>query len=145
MTRKRNDNPLHDICDSTQVHHITEDDMNPECRLCEVDFTDTITLQQQDNHCIRIQNLMKDKNSKFADRDRYAIDKGLLYPKNLDNCDEYQAVVVLKVLVPTILKEIHGKSGHFGIGKTYSLIKRYYILAQDDQTYSEVCAKLLTL
>ena len=70
VTRKRNDHPLHDICDSTQVHHITEDDMNPECRLCEVDFTDTITLQQQDNHCIRIQNLMKDKNSKFPERER---------------------------------------------------------------------------
>ena len=27
--------------------------MNPECRLCEVDVTDTITLQQQDNHCIK--------------------------------------------------------------------------------------------
>ena len=47
MTQKRNDNPIHDKPDSTQVHHITEDDMNPECRLCEVDFTDTTTLQQQ--------------------------------------------------------------------------------------------------
>ena len=69
---------------------------------------------------------MKDKDSKFPDRDRYAVDKGLLYHKNLDNGKEYQAVVVPKVLVPTILKEMHDKFGHFGIGKTYSLIKRYY-------------------
>ena len=126
MTQKRNDNPLHDNPDGTQLPHITEDDMNPECKLCEVDFTDTITLQQHDNHCIRIQNLMKDKNSKFPDRDRYAVDKGLLYHKNLANAKEYQVIVVPKVLVPTILKEMHEKFGHFGIGETYSLIKRYY-------------------
>ena len=44
---KRCDNPLHDNPDSTQVYHITQDDMNPESRLCEVDFTDTITLQHK--------------------------------------------------------------------------------------------------
>ena len=125
VTQKRNDNPLHDNPDSTQVHHITEDDMNPECRLCEVNFTETITLQQ-DKHCIRIQNLMKDKNSKFSDRDRCAVVKGLLCHKNLDKGKEYQTIVIPKVLVPTILKEMHDKFGHFGIGKTYSLIKRYY-------------------
>ena len=54
VTQKRNGNPLHDNSDSIQVYHITEDDMNPECTLYEVDFTDTISLQQQDNHCIRI-------------------------------------------------------------------------------------------
>ena len=104
--------------------------MNPECRLCEVDFTDTIALQQQENHCIRTLNLMKDKNSKFPDWDRYAVDKGLLYHKNLDNGIEYQAAVAPKVLVPTILKEMQYRFGHFGIGKTYSLIKRYYFWPQ---------------
>ena len=57
---------------------------------------------------------MKDKDSKFPDRDRYAVDKGLLYHRNIDNGKEYQAVVVPKVLVPTILKEMHDKFGHFG-------------------------------
>ena len=94
------------------MQNITEDDMNPECRLCDIDFTDIVTLQQQDNHCIRIQNLMKDKNSKFPDRGRHAVDKGLLYHKNLDSGKEYQAVVAPKVLVPTILKEIHDKFGN---------------------------------
>ena len=70
---------------------------------------------------------MTDKSSNFLDRDRYAVDKGLLYHKNLDNGKEYQAIFGTKVLVPTILKEIHDKFGHFGIGKTYSFIKRYYI------------------
>ena len=103
MIQKRHDNPLHYNPDSTQVYHITEDDINSECSLCEVDFTDTIALQQQDNHCIRILNLMKDKSSKFPDRDIYAVNKGLLYHKNLDNGKEYQVVVVPKVLVPTIV------------------------------------------
>ena len=104
----------------------TEDDMNPDCRLCEVDLTDTITLQQQNKHCIRIHNLMKDPNGKFPDRDKYALDNGLLYQINLDNGKEYKAAVVPKVLVPTVLKGMHDKFGHFEIGKTYSLIKRYY-------------------
>ena len=50
VTQKRHDNPLHDNPDSTQVHHITEDDINPECRLCEVDFTDTIATTRQPLH-----------------------------------------------------------------------------------------------
>ena len=125
VTRKGNDNPLHDNCDSTQIHHITEDDMNPECRLCGAEFSETITLQQKDNNCIRVQNPMKDKNSKYPDRDTYAVDKGLLYHKNLDIGKEYQAVVIPRVLVPTILKEMPVKFGHFGIRETYSLIKRY--------------------
>ena len=39
---------------------------------------------------------------------------------------EYKAVVVPKSLIPTVLKEMHDRFGHFGIGKTYSLIMRYY-------------------
>ena len=38
--------------------------MTIECRLCEVDMTDTKALQEEDKHCIRIKNLMKDPNSK---------------------------------------------------------------------------------
>ena len=49
VTRKRNDNPCHDNLGSTQMHQIIEDDRNHKCKLCEVDLTDTITLQQQDN------------------------------------------------------------------------------------------------
>ena len=52
-----------------QVHQITEDDMNPECRLCEVELTGTIALQQQNRHYIRIQNLMKDPKGTFPDRE----------------------------------------------------------------------------
>ena len=96
--------------------------MNPECRLCEVDLSDTIALQQQDKHFIRIKNLMKDPKGKFPGRDKYALDNGLLYHKNLDNGKEYKAIVVPKVLGSTVPKEMHDKFGHFGIGKTYSLI-----------------------
>ena len=39
---------------------------------------------------------------------------------------EYKAVVVPKSLIPAVLKEMLDRFGHFGIGKTYSLIKRYY-------------------
>ena len=35
-------------------------------------------------------------------------------------------MVVPKSLMKTILQEMHEHFGHFGIGKTYSLIKRFY-------------------
>ena len=48
---------------------------------------------------------------------------GLLYHLNKENAGEYKAT---KVLIPTVLQEMHDHFGHFGIGKTYSLIKRHY-------------------
>ena len=124
VTRKRNDNPLKD--EDISVNAIqTEDDTC--CPLCEVDLTDTKTLQQEDKHCIRISKLIADPKSRFHERDSYGYDdKGILYHINRENGREYNATVVPKVLVKTVLKEMHDHFGHFGIGKTYSLIKRYY-------------------
>ena len=42
-----------------------------------------------------------------------------------ENDKEYKAVVP-KALVPMVLKEMLDRFGHFGTGKTYSLIKRHY-------------------
>ena len=39
---------------------------------------------------------------------------------------EFKAMVVPKSLIKTVLQEMHDHFGHFGIGKTYSLVKRYY-------------------
>ena len=52
--------------------------------------------------------------------------KGYYIISNRDNGKEYKATVVPKVLVLTVFREMHDHFGHFGIGKTYSLIKRYY-------------------
>ena len=38
---------------------------------------------------------------------------------------EYKTTIVPKVLIKTVLQEMHYQFGHLGIGKTYSLIKRY--------------------
>ena len=125
-TKKRNDNPLHDQdvlainCIENIEGHTTE------CRLCEVDLTDTKALQKEDNFCLRVSQAMNDPSNKFPGKHRYSYDKELLVHTNLDNGKEYQAVVVPKVLIPTILKEMHDRLGHFGVSKTYSLIKRYY-------------------
>ena len=48
------------------------------------------------------------------------------YPINRENGKEYKATVVPKALVKTILQEMHDHFGNFSIGKTYSLIRRYY-------------------
>ena len=98
----------------------------PECRLCEIDLTDTAGQQLSDKHCIGIKNLMKGKSSIFPERDRYKEEKKISYHTNIENGKEYKAVVVPKHLVPSVLKEMHDRLCHFGIGKTYSLIKRYY-------------------
>ena len=88
---------------------------------------DTESLQQSDKHCIRIDKLMEDPRSRFHERDSYGYDDtGLLYHINRENDKEYKATVILKTLIKTVLQEMHNHFGHFGIGKTYCLIKRYY-------------------
>ena len=44
----------------------------------------------------------------------------------MENGKEYKAMVIPKTLIKTILQEMHDYFSHFGIGKTYSLIKRFY-------------------
>ena len=84
-------------------------------------------LQQSDKYCIRIAKLMEDPRSRFQERDSYRYeDTGLLYTINKENGKEYKATVILRSLIKTVLQEMHNNFGHFGIGKTYSLIKRYY-------------------
>ena len=70
---------------------------------------------------------MNEPKTRFHERDSYGYDdKGILYHINRENGREYKATVVPKVLVQTILREMHDHFGHFRIGKTYSMIKRYY-------------------
>ena len=89
-----------------------------------VDITDTLSLQQQDRFCNRIAKMIEDPKSRFNERDSYGYDTAvLLYHINKENGKEYKATIVPKVLFKTVLQEMHD---HFGIGRTYSLIKRYY-------------------
>ena len=95
--------------------------------MCEVELTDTKTLQQSEKYFVRIAKLLKDPKSRLHERDSYGDDDtGLLYQINRENGKDYKATVIPKVLIKTVLQEIHDHFGHFGIGKTYSLIKRYY-------------------
>ena len=72
---------------------------------------------------------MADPKSRFNEKDSYGYDdSGLLYHLNRENGKEFKATVVLKSLIKTVLQEMHDHFGHFGIGKTYSLVKRYYYL-----------------
>ena len=125
MTRKWNDNPLKDEDVSLNV---TKVEMGEDCcPLCKVDMTNTKALQQSDKHWIRIAKLMEDPRSRFHKRDSYGYDdNGLLYHMNRENGKEYKATVIPKTLIKTILQEMHDHFSHYGIGKTYSLIKRYY-------------------
>ena len=55
VTRKRNDNPLKD--EDIFINAVQTEDNITCCPLCEVDLTDTKTLQHEDRHCIRIFHL----------------------------------------------------------------------------------------
>ena len=101
-------------------------------------------LQQSDKHCNRIAKLMEDPRSRSHERDSYGYDDtGLLYHVNTENGKEYKATVIPKTLNKTVLQEMHNHFGHFGIGKTYYLIKRYYYWPKKDKTNSGPCRKLL--
>ena len=143
VVRKRNDDPLKDN-ENISISQIDPcDGLETECRLCQVATSDTLALQKEDKHCIRISKLMSDSNNKFPGKDRYSFDNELLCHTNLDNGKEYKAIVVPKSLIPTVLKEMHDKFGHFGIAKTYSLIKRYYFwpkMIKHIQRYVEKCS-----
>ena len=68
VTRKRNDNPLKD--EDIPLKTIqTEDDTC--CPLCEVDLTDTKSLQQEDKQCIRNSKLIVDPKSRSHERDSW--------------------------------------------------------------------------
>ena len=71
--------------------------------------------------------MMEDPRSRFHKRDSYGYDDTrLLYDINRENGKEYKAMVVPKTLIKTVFQEMHDHFGHFGIGKTYYPIKRYY-------------------
>ena len=127
-TRKRNNNPLKDedvFINKFQVE-VGEDC----CPLCEVELTDTKALQQSDKHYIRIAKLMEDPRNRFHERDSHGYDDtGLLYHIGRENGKEYKATVIPKTLIKTVPQEIHNHFGHFGIGKTYSLIQKILLLA----------------
>ena len=100
VVRKRNDNPLNDT--KITINETSIEDSNVCCSVCEVDLTDTKSLQQSDKHCIRIAKLMEDSKSGFQERDSYGYDDtGLLYHFNRENGREYKATVLTKILVKT--------------------------------------------
>ena len=93
ITRKRNDNPLKDEEAGISVLQTENDTI---CYpLCEVDLTDTKTLQQEDRYCIRIAKKLFDPKSKYNEKDSYGYDeKGILYHINRENGSKYKATVV---------------------------------------------------
>ena len=68
---------------------------------------------------------MADPKCRFTERDSYGYDSGLLYHLNRENGKEFKATVVPKSLTKTVIQEMRDHFGKFGIGKTYSLVKRY--------------------
>ena len=115
LTRKGNDNPLNNtdffkepILELTQTS-ISSDFSKPEetdtiCRVCELHLTDMTAQEKPDKHCITRENLIKNKESIFLDRDKYVKEEAL-HHINQENNKEYKAVVVPKALLPTVLKK----------------------------------------
>ena len=141
-TRKRNNNTLKD--EDVSINETLVDVGKDCCPLCKVELRDMKALQQCDKHYIRIAKLMEDPRSRFHERDsRGYDDTGLLYHINRENGKEYKATVIPKTLLKTVLQEMHNHFGHFGIGKTYSMIKRYYYwpkMIKHIQTYVDNCS-----
>ena len=70
---------------------------------------------------------MADPTRRFNERDSYGYDdSGLFNHLNRENGKEFKATVVPMSLIKTVLQEMHDHFGHFRIGRTYSLVNRYY-------------------
>ena len=87
---------------------------------------------------------MEDPRNRFHERDSYQYDDtSLFYHINRENSKEYKATVIPKTLIKTVLQEMHNHSGHFSIGKNYSLIKRYYYwpkMIKHIQAHADSCS-----
>ena len=117
-TRKKNDNSLKD--EDVSLHETNIEVGEDCCPLCEVDLTNTKSMQQSDNHCIRIATLLEDPKSRFHKRDSYGYDDtGLLYHIKRQNSKEYKAMVIPKTLIKTVLQEMHKHFSHFSIGNLF--------------------------
>ena len=140
--RKRNNNPLKD--EDVSINETQVEVGKDCCPLCKVELTNTKALQQSDKHCIRIAKLIEDLRSRSHKRDSYGYDDtSLLYHINSKNGKEYKATVIPKTLIKIILQEIQNHFGHFGIGKTYSLMKRYFYwpkMIKHIQTHVDSCS-----
>ena len=116
VTRKRNYNPLKDETHVNAINKMEEESTC--CPLCEIEITDTKHLQQEDRFCKMIASLLEDPKSKFNERDSYGytID-GLLYHISRENGKKYKATIVPKVLITTVLKEMHDYFGHLVLAR----------------------------
>ena len=130
--------------DETHVNAINEVEESTCCPLHEIELIDIKALQQEGRFCKMIANLLEYPKSKFHERDSYGYtNDGLLYPISRKNGKEYKATVVPKVLIETVLKEMHDHFGCFIVGKTYALIKRYYYwpkMIRNIQAHVESCS-----
>ena len=101
-------------------------------------------MQQEDRFCKMIAILLENPKSKFHEQDSYVYtNDGLLHHISIENGKEYKATVVSKVPINTVLKEMHNHFGHFGVGKTYILIKKYYYwpkMIRNIQAHVESCS-----
>ena len=142
VTRKRNNNPLkdEDVSINKNQFEVGEDC----CPLCEVELTDTKSLQQSDKHCIRISKLMDDPRSRFHERDSYGYDDtDLLYHINRENGKEYKATVILRSLIQTVLQEMHNHFDNFGVWEILFPDQKILLLTQNVETHSGPCRQLL--
>ena len=142
VTRKRNDNPPKDETHVNAINEVEEESTC--CPMCEIELMNTKALQQEDRFCRMIASLLEDPKSKFHERNSYGYtNDGLLYHISRENGKEYKATVVHRVLVKTVLKEMHDHFGHFSAGKMYALIKGYYYwpnMIRNIQAHVESCS-----
>ena len=78
------------------------------CPMYVVDINDTKAQQQQDRFGTRIAKRMEDPKGRFNEKDSYGYDTaGLLYHINKENGKEHKATIISKVLIKTVLQEMH--------------------------------------
>ena len=83
-------------------------------------------LQAQDDKCTTLTRMLE--NGKL-DPVAYSLQEGILYHRVIEGGQSFQAIYIPKTpesLIQSILKTAHDESGHNGIPRTYSAIRRLY-------------------
>jgi len=106
-------------------------------------IVDIVQFQHSDPFCKQLITSINNGSVKPYESAKFHVIDNVLHTTVIDCGKSFTAVVIPKNLRATILHELHDKLGHFGVNKTYSLIKRHYFwpnMSKDIQKYCRTCS-----
>ena len=127
--------------DNTPRTEVSKETMNNNSKDNSRD-TSVKEMQSTDPFCKCIMKRLLNKTAPKHELDTFFIHNGLLYRYVSDHSKDFCTLVIPKAWRYTVVVETHGKMGHQGNNRTYSLIKQQHYwkgMAKDVKDYIQRC------